>query len=48
MARMNLFIHDMETQMALGDTMNRPAFRNSDGSLWEFDIVTANLTETEI
>jgi len=42
MAKMNLFIHDMETQMALGDTMNRPAFRNPDGSLWEFDIVTAN------
>jgi type I restriction enzyme M protein len=42
MAKMNIFIHDMETEIALGDTMNRPAFRNPDGSLWKFDIVTAN------
>ena len=39
---MNAFIHDMETQIALGDTMNRPAFTNPDGSLQKFDIVTAN------
>lgn len=37
----NAFIHDMETQIALGDTMNRPAFTNTDGSLQKFDIVTA-------
>ncbi|MFQ6055530.1 MAG: N-6 DNA methylase, partial [Methanosarcinales archaeon] len=42
MAKMNAFIHDMETQIALGDTMNRPAFTNTDGSLKKFDIVTAN------
>jgi len=42
MAKMNSFIHDMETQVALGDTMNRPAFLNQDGSLRKFDIVTAN------
>ena len=42
MAKMNAFIHDMEAQVALGDTMNRPAFMNPNGSLQEFDIVTAN------
>lgn len=42
MAKMNAFIHDMETQIALGDTMNRPSFLASDGSLRKFDIVTAN------
>jgi len=41
-AKMNSFIHDMETQTALGDTMNRPVFTNPDGSLRKFDIVTAN------
>jgi len=42
MARMNTFIHDMEADIKLGDTMNRPAFLNDDGSLRKFDIVTAN------
>lgn len=42
MAKMNAFIHDMEAAVALGDTMNRPAFTNPDGSLRRFDIVTAN------
>lgn len=42
MARMNTFIHDMEAEIALGDTMRRPAFRKEDGSLRTFDIVTAN------
>jgi len=42
MARMNAFIHDMEADIRLGDTMNRPAFLNDDGSLKKFDIVTAN------
>lgn len=41
-AKMNSFIHDMESQIALGDTMNRPAFLNDDGSLRKFDVVTAN------
>jgi type I restriction enzyme M protein len=42
MAKMNVFIHDMEATIALDDTMNRPAFKNPDGSLMKFDIVTAN------
>jgi len=42
MAKMNTFIHDMEAQIKLGDTMNRPAFLSSSGSLRKFDIVTAN------
>ncbi|MCD6399405.1 SAM-dependent DNA methyltransferase [candidate division WOR-3 bacterium] len=42
MAKMNAFIHDMEANIAIGDTMNRPAFLNPDGSLRRFDIVTAN------
>ncbi len=42
MARMNAFIHDMEAEIALGDTMARPAFTNPDGSLRRFDLVTAN------
>ena len=41
-ARMNVFIHDMEAKIALGDTMARPVFLNSDGSLQRFDKVTAN------
>ena len=43
MAKMNAFIHDMEAQIALGDTMNRPAFLCRGGSLQKFDIVTANV-----
>jgi len=42
MAKMNAFIHDMEAEIALGDTMNRPAFLTSLGSIRKFDIVTAN------
>ena len=42
MAKMNAFIHDMEAQIALGDTMTRPAFTSAGGSLRKFDIVTAN------
>jgi len=42
MARMNMFIHDMETEIKLGDTMVRPGFTNADGSLRKFDLVTAN------
>jgi type I restriction enzyme M protein len=41
MAKMNMFIHDMETEIRLGDTMIRP-FTNEDGSLSKFDLVTAN------
>lgn len=42
MSRMNAFIHDMEAEIALGDTMNRPAFTEGDGRLRQFDVVTAN------
>ncbi|HOV91013.1 MAG TPA: N-6 DNA methylase [Syntrophorhabdaceae bacterium] len=42
MAKMNSFIHKMEANIALGDTMNKPAFKNPDGSLMKFDIVVAN------
>ncbi|ACL16443.1 type I restriction-modification system subunit M [Methanosphaerula palustris] len=42
MAKMNTFIHDMEAQIALQDTMRFPQFLNRDGSLRLFDIVTAN------
>lgn len=42
MSRMNAFLHDMEAEIALGDTMHRPAFTEGDGSLRRFDVVTAN------
>jgi type I restriction enzyme M protein len=42
MSRMNVFIHDMEAEIALGDTMNRPAFLTDDGRLRQFHKVTAN------
>lgn len=42
MAKMNVFIHDMEAEITRQDTMTRPLFLNSDGSLKKFDIVTAN------
>lgn len=41
MARMSAFIHEMDAEVALGDTMNRPAF-TSEGHLQRFDVVTAN------
>ncbi|MGQ9600221.1 MAG: type I restriction-modification system subunit M, partial [Anaerolineae bacterium] len=42
MARMNAFIHDMEAEIALGDTMARPAFKDAGGRLQQFDLVVAN------
>ena len=42
MARMNAFLHDIDAEIAIGDTMRRPAFTNDDGSLRRFDVVTAN------
>ncbi len=42
MARMNAFLHDMEADIAIGDTMHTPKFLNPDGSLMKFDKVTAN------
>lgn len=41
MARMSAFIHEMDADIALGDTINRPAF-TSEGQPQRFDIVTAN------
>jgi type I restriction enzyme M protein len=41
MAKMNAFIHHMEAEIALGDTMKAPRFTD-DGSLRRFDKVTAN------
>lgn len=41
MSRQNSFIHEMDAEIALGDTMNRPAF-SQEGRLARFDIVTAN------
>lgn len=42
MARMNAFIHDMEADIRLGDTMRRPAFTDAEARLRRFDLVTAN------
>ncbi len=42
MAKMNAFIHRMEAEITLGDTMNRPAFLTPTGSLRKFDIVVTN------
>jgi type I restriction enzyme M protein len=42
MARMNAFIHDIEAEIALGDTMRTPRFTRQDGGLQQFDVVTAN------
>jgi len=42
MAKMNAFVHDMDADIALGDTMKGPRFITDDGSLHAFDKVTAN------
>jgi type I restriction enzyme M protein len=42
MAKMNAFIHRMEAEIALGDTMTRPAFLTSQGALRKFNVVVAN------
>jgi type I restriction enzyme M protein len=41
-ARMNAFIHDMEADIRLGDTMRHPAFTDAEARLRQFDLVTAN------
>jgi type I restriction enzyme M protein len=41
-SKMNSVIHDMEAEVALGDTMAAPRFTESDSKLRRFDIVTAN------
>jgi type I restriction enzyme M protein len=42
MSRMNAFLHDMDAEIALGDTMRNPAFTDRSGHLGQFDLVTAN------
>ncbi len=42
MSRMNAFIHDLDAEIALGDTLRSPRFLQEDGSLQRFDLVTAN------
>ncbi len=42
LSRMNAFLHDMDAEIALGDTMRNPAFTDRSGHLGQFDIVTAN------
>jgi len=41
-ARMNTFIHDIEAEITLGDTMVNPRFTQADGRLQRFDLVAAN------
>jgi len=42
MAKMNAFIHKLDIDIKLGDTMKRPAFTTKSGSLKQFDKVIAN------
>lgn len=42
MARMNAFIHDIDADIAIGDTMRTPRFLLENGRLKQFDLVTAN------
>jgi type I restriction enzyme M protein len=42
MAKMNAFIHQMHAEIALGNTMTRPAFLEKQGALKKFNIVVAN------
>ncbi len=41
-ARMNAIIHDMEVELARGDTIINPKFRDAAGKIREHDIVVAN------
>lgn len=41
-AQMNAIIHDMEIELARGDTMINPKFRTPDGKIRTYDIVVAN------
>jgi len=42
MAKMNSFIHKMEANIALGDSMSRPAFLTKEGALKKYAVVVAN------
>lgn len=41
-AKMNAFLHNLDAEIALGDTMHSPKFLDAKGRLQRFDIVTAN------
>ena len=41
-AKMNGIIHDMQIELARGDTMINPKFRTADGKIRTYDIVVAN------
>ena len=41
-ARMNAIIHDMEAEIARGDTMINPRFKQAGGGLRTYDVVVAN------
>ncbi|MDA8120172.1 MAG: N-6 DNA methylase [Thermaerobacter sp.] len=41
-AQMNAIIHDMDVELARGDTMINPKFRNADSTIRRHDIVVAN------
>lgn len=41
-AKMNGIIHDMEVELARGDTMINPKFRDAAGKIRSFDVVVAN------
>lgn len=41
-AKMNAIIHDMQVELARGDTMINPKFRTADGKIRTYDVVVAN------
>jgi type I restriction enzyme M protein len=41
-AQMNAIIHDMNVEMARGDTMINPKFKTNDGKVRSFDVIVAN------
>lgn len=41
-AQMNAIIHDMEVELARGDTMINPKFRDASGKIRQHDVVVAN------
>jgi type I restriction enzyme M protein len=42
MAKMNMFLHDLEAEIVQGDTFVNPKFLETDGNLRQFDLVIAN------
>lgn len=41
-AQMNALIHDMDVELARGDTMNNPKFLDANGGIRQHDVVVAN------